>query len=63
MTLGPSQRIRLAPAALRAILEPLGVTGVRVDPRLTAELGAESVSSERLPGPAGAGRPAAPVAA
>jgi hypothetical protein len=64
MTLGPSQQwIRLAPGALRAMLAPLGVTCVRVDPRPIAELGAEIASSEPLPGPTGAGRPAAPVAA
>jgi hypothetical protein len=56
MTLGPSQQwIQLAPGALRAMLAPLGVTCVRVDPRPVAELGAETVSSEPLPGPAGAG--------
>jgi hypothetical protein len=64
MTLGPLQQwIQLAPGALRAMLAPLGVTCVRVDPRPIAELGAESVSSEPLPGSASAGRPAAPVAA
>ncbi|HXB50466.1 MAG TPA: SAV_915 family protein [Streptosporangiaceae bacterium] len=64
MTLGPSQQwIRLAPGALRAMLAPLGVTCVRVDPRPIAELGAGTVPSKPMPGPAGAGRPAAPVAA
>ena len=59
MTLGPSQQwIRLAPGALRAMLAPLGVTSVRVDPRPLAELGAEDPSSQRLPGPVAAGRPA-----
>jgi hypothetical protein len=63
MTLGPSQQwIRLAPGALRAMLEPLGVTCVRFDPRPIAELGTESLASEQLPGPVGAGRPAATVA-
>jgi len=59
MTLGPSQQwIWLAPAALRAMLAPLGVTCVRVDPRPIAELGTEGRSSERLSGPVGARRPA-----
>jgi hypothetical protein len=63
MTLGPSQHwIRLAPGALRAMLAPLGVTTVRIDPRPIAELGAESLPGERLAGLVGAGRPAAPVA-
>jgi hypothetical protein len=42
--------IRLAEPALRALSEPLGVTGVTVDPQLTA------------PAPAPASRPAAPAA-
>jgi hypothetical protein len=64
LTLGPSQHwIRLAPGALRAMLAPLGVTCVRVDSRPIADLGAETVSGEPLPGPVSAGRPAAPVAA
>jgi hypothetical protein len=64
MTLGPSQQwIWLAPGALRAMLAPLGITCIRVDPRPIAELGAETVSGKPLAGPAGAGRPAAPVAA
>jgi hypothetical protein len=55
MTLGPSQHwIRLAPAALDALLAPLGVTRVRVDPRPIAELGTETLSSEELPHPVGA---------
>jgi hypothetical protein len=59
MTLGPSQQwIRLAPGALRAMLAPLGVSCIRVDPRPIAELGAEGPSSERLPRPVGAERPA-----
>jgi hypothetical protein len=59
MTLGPSQQwIWLAPSALRAMLAPLGLTSVRVDPRPIAELGTEGPSTERLPGPVGAGRPA-----
>ena len=62
MTLGPSQQwIRLAPGALRAMLEPLGVTGLRLDPRPLAELGTGSLPGE-LPAPAGAGRTAARVA-
>jgi hypothetical protein len=60
LTLGPSQRWTwLAPSALRAMLAPLGVTGVRVDPRPVAELSARGPSSGRLPGAVGAGRPAA----
>jgi hypothetical protein len=63
MTLGPSQQwIQLAPGALRAMLAPLGVTSLRVDPRPIAELGTESLSSEQLPDPVGAGRRAASVA-
>jgi hypothetical protein len=63
MTLGPSQRsIRLAPGALRAMLAPLGVTRVRLDPRPIAELGPESLPGELLPGPVGAGLPEATVA-
>ena len=62
MTLGPSQqRIELAPGALRAMLAPLGVTFLRVDPRPIAELAAEIVAGERLPG-AAAERPALPLA-
>ena len=62
MTLGPSQqRIELAPGALRAMLAPLGVTCLRVDPRPIAELAAEIVAGERLPG-AAAERPALPLA-
>jgi hypothetical protein len=46
LTLGPSQQwIRLAPGALRAMLAPLGISCVRVDPRPIAELGAERVLS------------------
>lgn len=60
LTLGPAQRwIWLAPGALRTMLAPLGVTGVRVDPRPVAELGARGRSSDRLPDPVGASRPAA----
>ena len=60
MTLGPSQQwIRLAPSALRAMLAPLGVTCIRVDPRPIAELGTETLPSDLLPGPVGAGRHAA----
>ena len=63
MTLGPSQQwIQLAPGALRALLAPLGITGLRVDPRPIAELGTESLSSEQLLGPVGAMRPPAAVA-
>jgi hypothetical protein len=63
MTLGPSQHwIRLGPGALQAMLAPLGVTSVRVDPRPIAELGAESLSCEDLASPVGARRPAAAVA-
>jgi hypothetical protein len=63
MTLGPSQQwIRLAPGALRAMLAPLGITRVRLDPRPIAELASESLPSELLPRPATAGRPAAAVA-
>ena len=63
MTLGPSQQwIQLAPGALRAMLAPLGVTCIRVDPRPIAELAAESPSGERLPGPGAASRPALPLA-
>jgi hypothetical protein len=63
MTLGPLQQwIRLAPGALRAMLAPLGITRVRLDPRPIAELAAESLPSELLPDPVGAGRPAATVA-
>ncbi len=59
MTLGPSQQwIWLAPSALRAMLAPLGVTCVRVDPRPIAELRTEGQATERMPGPVGAGRPA-----
>ena len=62
MTLGPSQqRIELAPGALRAMLAPLGVTCLRVDPRPIAELAAEIVPGEQLPG-AAANRPALPLA-
>ncbi|MEU2260018.1 SAV_915 family protein [Streptomyces sp. NPDC019645] len=43
--------IRLAEPALRALSEPLGVTGVTVDPQLTA------------PAPVPASRPAAPACA
>jgi hypothetical protein len=60
LTLGPSQQwMWLAPGALRAMLAPLGVTGVRVDPRPAAELGARGPSGDRLPRPLGASRPAA----
>ena len=63
MTLGPSQHwILLAPGALRAMLAPLGITRVQLDPRPIAELTSESLPSELLPGPAGAGRPAVTVA-
>lgn len=63
MTLGPSQQwIELAPGALRAMLAPLGVTCLRVDPRPIAELGAETLSGGKLPGPVGARRPALPLA-
>ena len=55
MTLGPSQQwIQLAPGALRAMLAPLGVTCLRVDPRPIAELGTESVLGEQLPSPVAA---------
>jgi hypothetical protein len=58
MTLGPSQHwIELAPGALRAMLAPLGVTCLRVDPRPIAELTPESLSGQ-LPD-AVAARPAA----
>jgi hypothetical protein len=60
LTLGPSQQwIWLAPSALQAMLAPLGVARVRVDPRPVAELGARGPSSDRLPGPVGVSRPAA----
>jgi hypothetical protein len=63
MTLGPSQQwIQLAPGALRAMLAPLGVTSLRVDPRPIAELSPESVSGEQLPGLVTARRPALPLA-
>jgi hypothetical protein len=63
MTLGPSQHwILLAPGALRAMLAPLGITRVQLDPRPIAELTSESLPGELLPGPVGAGRPAATVA-
>jgi hypothetical protein len=63
MTLGPSQQwIQLAPGALRAMLAPLGVTCIRVDPRPIAELAAESPSGERLSGPVAARRPVLPLA-
>jgi hypothetical protein len=56
LTLGPSQRwIWLASSALRAMLAPLGVTCVQVDPRPIAELTAESQAPERRPGRLGAG--------
>jgi hypothetical protein len=62
MTLGPSQHwIELAPGTLRAMLAPLGVTCLRVDPRPIAELAAEIVPGEQLPG-AAAKRPALPLA-
>ena len=62
MTLGPSQQwIRLAPGALRALLAPLGVTSLRVDPRPIAELGMERLSDEQLSSPVGAERPPAAV--
>ena len=60
MTLGASQRwIWLAPRALRAMLAPLGVIRIRVDPRPIAELRAERPAPPRLPGPVAARRPAA----
>jgi hypothetical protein len=63
MTLGPSQQwIRLAPGALRAMLAPLGVTCVRLDPKPIAELASQILPRELLPGPVGTGRPAATVA-
>jgi hypothetical protein len=63
MTLGPSQQwIELAPGALRAILAPLGVTCLRVDPRPIAEMASESLPGEQLPSPVAAGRPALPLA-
>jgi hypothetical protein len=63
LTLGPSQQwIELAPGALRAMLAPLGVTCLRVDPRPVAELGTESLPGEQLPGPVAAARPALPLA-
>jgi hypothetical protein len=63
MTLGPSQQwIELAPGALRAMLAPLGVTCLRVDPRPVAELAAQTVPGEQLPGPVAVRRPALPLA-
>ena len=63
MTLGPSQHwIELAPGTLRAMLAPLGVTCLRVDPRPIAELAAEILPGEQPPGPAAARRPALPLA-
>jgi hypothetical protein len=63
MTLGPSQQwIRLAPDALRAMLAPLGVTCLRVDPRPIAELGTELLSPAELPDPVAAERPVLPLA-
>ena len=63
LTLGPSQQwIQLAPGALRAMLAPLGITCLRVDPRPVAELAAESVPGEQLPGPVTARRHALPLA-
>jgi hypothetical protein len=63
MTLGPAQRwIELAPGALRAMLAPLSVTCLRVDPRPIAELAAESVPGEQRRGPTAARRPALPLA-
>jgi hypothetical protein len=63
MTLGPSQQwIQLAPGALRAMLAPLGITCLRVDPRPIAELSAESLAGEQLPGPVAMRRPALPLA-
>jgi hypothetical protein len=63
MTLGPSQQwIQLAPEALRAMLAPLGVTSLRVDPRPIAELAAERLPGEQLAGPVAARRPALPLA-
>ena len=49
-------------ARLRAMLAPLGITRVQLDPRPIAELTSESLPGELLPGPVGAGRPAATVA-
>ena len=52
MTLGPSQQwIQLAPGALRAMLAPLGVSSIRVDPRPIAELAAQDRPSEPLQDP------------
>jgi hypothetical protein len=62
MTLGPSQHwIRLAPAALRALLEPLGITSIRVDPRPIAELVTQNRPSDPHAKPRRARRTAAPA--
>jgi hypothetical protein len=64
MTLGPSQQwIPLSLDALRAMLSPLGVTSVRVDPRPIAELGRQGRSSDWPANPVSAGRPVPHVAA
>ena len=63
LTLGPSQQwIQLAPGALRAMLAPLGITGLRVDPRPIAELDAERLPVEQLPDPVAAERHPLPLA-
>lgn len=60
-TLGSGQSwIRLSEPALRALAAPLGVTALRIDPRLSAPAPATAPASVSSPAPASA--PAAPPA-